>query len=395
MHRSAARLARLALALSACTLAALPSTLLAADYPTPLPEEPVPAVATLPERYPDSWVFVHDLHFSSILDGRAAIVDVAADNNNVKGQIPIAQFGSMIQSTTKPEIYVGETFFSRLTRGERTDVITIWDTATLAPKGEIVLPGGKRGMFVTLKNSLQLINDEKWALVFNFTPGASVSVIDIAARTVLNDIDLPGCSLVYPTGPRGFASLCADGTITNVGLDAAGKVTTTNSSKPFNDIDNDAMFMTPAMVGRTAWFATFQGNIRGMDLSGAAAKDLGQFSLPKQAGGDPQWRPGGWQVISADKAGLLYILMNPHGKEGTHKDGGTEVWVVDPLKKALVRRVALKNHAVSVEATQQAKPLLVASRTDGSLDVYDAATGAFQRTIGSVVHDPMSMSAVR
>ena len=182
----------------------------AADFPQPLPEEPVPTVLELPERYPDSWVFVHDLHFNSLPDGRAAIVDVGAEHSHVRGQIPVAQFGNILPSTTRGEIYVGETFLSRLTRGERTDVITIWDTKTLAPKDEIVLPGGKRGLFVTLRNSLQLTNDEKWALVFNFTPGSSVTVVDLESRKILSDIDLPGCSLVYPTGPRGFTSLCAD-----------------------------------------------------------------------------------------------------------------------------------------------------------------------------------------
>lgn len=366
-----------------------------ADYPQPLPEEPVPAVAVLPEKYPESWVFVHDLHFNSLPDGRVALVDVAAGNRNVKGQIPVAQFGNLLPATTRPEIYVGETFFSRLTRGERTDVITIWDAKTLAPKGEIVLPGGKRGLFVTLKNSLQFTNDEKWALVFNFTPGSSVTVVDLEARRILSDIDLPGCSLVYPTGPRGFASLCADGTMTSIVLDAAGRAGPAVTSKAFNDIDKDALFMTPAMVGRTAWFASFTGNIRGIDLSGAVARDLGMFTIPRQAGGDPEWRPGGWQVITADKAGLLYVLMSPHGKEGSHKDGGTEAWVIDPAKKSLVRRIALNNHSVSIEATQQASPLLVASRPDGSLDVYDAATGAFQKTIVGVVHDPMTMTAAR
>ena len=38
----------------------------AADYPQPLPEEPVPTVTELPERYPASWIFVHDLHFNSL-----------------------------------------------------------------------------------------------------------------------------------------------------------------------------------------------------------------------------------------------------------------------------------------------------------------------------------------
>lgn len=367
----------------------------AADFPQPLPEEPVPTVMELPERYPDSWVFVQDLHFNSLPDGRAAIVDVGIPNNNLRGQIPVAQFGNLLPSTTRGEIYVGETFYSRLTRGERTDVITIWDTKTLTPKGEVVLPGGKRGLFVTLRNALQLTNDEKWALVFNFTPGSSVTVVDLAARKILSDIDLPGCSLVYPTGTRGFTSLCADGTMTSIALDAAGKAGPAVTSETFNTIDDDPLFMTPAMVGRTGWFASFKGNLRAIDFSGAAAKDLGGFALPRQDGGEPEWRPGGWQVISADKAGLLYVLMNPKSGEGSHKDGGTEAWVVDPKAKALVRRIALKNHSISIEATQQDKPLLVASRADGSLDVYDAATGAFVRTIVSVVHDPMTMTAAR
>lgn len=367
----------------------------ATDFPNPLAEEPVPTVTELPDRYPDSWVFVQDLHFNSLPDGRAAIVDVGIENNNLRGQIPVAQFGNLLPSTTRGEIYVGETFYSRLTRGERTDVITIWDTKTLTPKGEIVLPGGKRGLFVTLRNSLQLTNNEKWALVFNFTPGSSVTVVDLDGRKILSDIDLPGCSLVYPTGPRGFTSLCADGTMTSIALDTAGKPGPAVTSKAFNNIDDNPLFMTPAMVGQTGWFVSFKGDLHAIDFSGAAAKDLGGFALPKQAGGEPEWRPGGWQVISADRAGLLYILMNPKSGEGSHKDGGTEAWVVDPKTKTLVRRIALKNHSLSVEATQQDKPLLIASRPDGSLDVYDAANGAFVRTIVSVVHDPMTMTAVR
>lgn len=373
---------------------ALATAAMAADFPRPLPEETLGAVAALPQKYPPNWVFVHDLHFASLPDGRAAVVDVGAENRNLKGQIPVAQFGSLTPSTTRPEIYVGETFYSRLTRGERTDVITIYDTATLAPKGEIVLPGGKRGLSVTIKNSLQLTNGEKWLLVFNFTPGASVSVIDLDGRKIISEIDTPGCSQIYPTGARSFATLCAEGTIASVQLDENGKAVKTVTSKPFNDIDNDPIFMMPAMVGKTAWFVTFKGNFRGIDLSGDAAKVLPAFSIAKQAGGDPEWRPGGWQVVSSDAAGLLYVLMNPAGREGSHKDGGTEVWVVDPKKKALVRRVPLKNHTLSVELTNDANPLLVAARVDGLLDVY-SASGDFVRSISGVAANPMTMTAVR
>lgn len=379
----------------AVALTVLAGSAQAASYPEALPSEPIPSVVELQAQYPASWVYVQDLHFNSLPDGRAAIVDVAADVRAFKGQVPVAQFGTLLPATTKPEIYVAETFFSRMTRGERTDVITIWDKATLKTKGEIVLPGGKRGQFVTLRNSFQLMNGEKWALLFNFTPGSSVSVIDLDARKILNEIDLPGCSLVYPTGARGFMSLCADGTMTSIELDADAKVVTSSTSKTINDIDHDPMFMTPAMVGKTAWFATFKGNIHGIDLTNAKARDLGVFQMPREKTAEGEWRPGGWQVISADAAGRIYVLMNPAGKEGSHKDGGSEVWVVDPAKKQRVARIPLQNAAVSVEVTAQSMPLLVASRTDGSLDVYDATSGAFQRTLAQVVHDPMTMTASR
>lgn len=362
------------------------------SFPQPLPEEPIPAVAALPERYPDSYVFVHDLHFKSILDGRAAIVDVSAPAFAVKGQVPVAQFGTLLPSVSGSEIYTGETFLSRLTRGERTDVISIWDKATLAPKGEIVLPGGKRGMFVTLKNAMQFTNGEKWMLVFNFTPGASVTVVDLEGRKVLGDIDLPGCSLVYPTGVRGFTSLCADGTLMTVLLDAAGAARSTTSSKAVNDIDNDPWFMTPAMVGRTAWFVSFKGKLRGFDLSGDKPRDLGGFAMvPGDAA--KGYRPGGWQVASADAAGRVYVLMDPNGEPGSHKNGGTEVWVADTAKKAVARKVAMKNHTLSIEVTAGAKPYLVAARPDGNLDVYDANSGDFLHTVAEVVNDPMTMTA--
>ena len=63
-------------------------------------------------------------------------------------------------------------------------------------------------------------------------------------------------------------------------------------------------------------------------------------------GAAPEWRPGGWQVATADAAGRLYVLMNPHGRDGSHKDGGTEVWVMDPLKRVVLRRIALATPAI-------------------------------------------------
>ena len=402
-HRSFQRLNSLT-AVAALTASAFGALLGAAPlagaataaYPQPLSLETIPASAALPASYPDSWMLVHDFNFNSIIDGRAAIVDVMAADTNLKGQIPVAQFGTIIAATKRSEIYTGDTFYSRLTRGERTDVVTIWDKATLTPKGEIPLPGNKRGQMVTIKNGFQLVNDEKWLLVFGFTPGASVYVVDLEARKVINEVSIPGCSMMYPTGQRSFSTLCADGTLSTITLDAAGQATTTvTSPKPVNDLDQNPMFMMPAMVGRTAWFATFKGQLHGFDLSGDTARDLGSFSLGTAPDAAPEWRPGGWQVVTADKAGRVYVLMNPNGRDGSHKDGGSDVWVMDPVKRVLVQRITLETPGVSIEATRQAQPRLVVARADGVLDVYDVASGKLERSLGgAITFNPMTMSAL-
>ncbi|KPF80799.1 amine dehydrogenase large subunit [Novosphingobium sp. AAP93] len=367
--------------------AAMTSPAIAADkFPQPLAEESLPSVAKLPATWPQSWVTIHDFHFGAILDGRVAVVDTADPVQPLKGLVRAAQFANFLIAKDRGELYTTETFYSRLTRGERTDAITIWDAASLQPKGEIVLPGGKRQQSVTYPHLFQLTNGGKWALVANFTPAQSVTVVDLAARKVLNEIDLPGCAQIYPTGSSGFTSLCADGSLFSVTLDANGAAASSKSVPKVQDIDNQPLFSTPAMVGTTAWFVSFHGMVQGFDLSGPVAKPLpGSFSVGTADGGAPEWRPGGWQVINADAAGKLYVLMSPYGQEGTHKDGGTEVWVVDPIKKARTLRIALKGQTLAIAVTKESTPHLVAAQASGAIDIYDAATGAFVRSLGATV----------
>lgn len=387
------RAATYALCFLLATAAVVPA---AAETPA-LPEESIPSVATLPADYPESWVLVHDLHFNSILDGRIAIVDTQNPVQPLKGLVRAAQFANMLHSRAKHEIYTSETFYSRLTRGERTDAITIWDTATLQPKGEIVLPGAKRQQSVIYTGLFQFTNDEKWALVANFTPAQSITVVDLDGRKVLNEIDLPGCTHIYPTGSRGFTSLCADGSLISLALDDKGGVASSKTVPGVQDIDNQPLFGMPAMVGRTAWFVSYHGQLRGFDLSGPVARPLpGKLDVGTAEGGDPEWRPGGWQVIASDASGLLYVLMSPHGKEGSHKAGGTEVWVVDPAKKMRVRRIDLKGTASSITVTHEATPHLVVSRPGGNIDVFDATTGVLSQSLGNTVaFDPIVLVPAR
>jgi methylamine dehydrogenase heavy chain len=352
--------------------------------PPPLPVESIPSVLTLPADYPSSWVLVHDFHFNSLVDGRVAIIDTADERLPLKGLVRAAQFANFLHSRERRELYTSETFYSRLTRGERTDAITIWDTATLQPKGEIVLPGGKRQQSVTYTGLFRFTNQDKWALVANFTPAQSVTVVDLEGRKVLGDIDLPGCSHIYPTGQRGFSSLCADGAIISIALDEQGNAQSSQTIPGAQDIDRQPLFGMPAMVGSTAWFVSYYGELRGFDLSGDVARPLaGKASVGTADGGAPEWRPGGWQVIASDAAGMLYVLMTPNGREGSHKDGGSEVWVVDPTKNERLRRIDLGGLAVSITVTNEATPHLIAARGDGNIDVFDAVSGQFVRHLGA------------
>jgi len=365
---------------------AQPALAQAASVPAALPVEPIPTVTALPAQWPRSWVLINDFNFNSIVDGRVVVVDTASANQPLKGIVRSAQFGNSLISTRRGELLTAETFYSRLTRGTRTDAITFWKLGDLQPGGEVVLPGGKRQLSVTYPQLFQFTNAEKWALVANFTPAQTVSVVDLDGRKVLGEVDLPGCSQIYPTGARGFSSFCADGSLYSVTLDAAGKVSGTATIKAVQDIDNQALFSTPAWIGQTAWFVGQRGLIQGFDFSGPFAKVIpGAFSVGTADGAAPEWRPGGWQVINADTAGHLYVLMNPAGHEGGHKDGGTEVWVFDPAHKTRIARIPLKAQSLALAVTHEDVPHLVLARADGVIDIYDAAGGAFVRTLGATV----------
>lgn len=257
-------------------------------------------------------------------------------------------------------------------------------SGTLQPKGEIVLPGGKRQLSVSYTGLFQFTNGEKWVLVANFTPAQSVTVVDLDGRKVLNEIDLPGCAHIYPTGARGFASFCADGSMISITLDEKGAVASSQTLPGVQDIDKQPLFGMPALVGKTAWFVSYYGRLQAVDLSGPVAKPIARTATVGTAeGGAPEWRPGGWQVIASDAEGQLYVLMSPNGREGSHKDGGTEVWVIDPVANTRSRRIDLGSVATSIAVTREAAPKLVVARPDANIDLFDAQTGMLIRHLGA------------
>ena len=64
--------------------------------------------------------------------------------------------------------------------------------------------------------------------------------------------------------------------------------------------------------------------------------------------------------------------MHADGENGTHKGGGSEVWVYDASAKERINRIVLKEWGITIEVTQGDDPYLVVINGDMEMDVYAA-----------------------
>jgi methylamine dehydrogenase heavy chain len=345
----------------------------AADFPTALPADPMLKVETLPAKYPSAWAFIN------YPNDRIELRNVGSDSREVKGQVQAHDSGTLLVADKRPEFYVADTVWSRGTRGTRTDFITVYDTQTLNPVDEIVLPGAKRALIVAMDGMMAFTDDQRMALIFNFTPASSVTVVDLVKRQVLGDVDTPGCSLVYPSGARGFSTLCSSGTLLTVRLDANGAVTARSESKAFNPLDTDPLFTESALVGGVRYFPSLHGRVQPIDMRADDVKVLPDWPLVPAADEAGHWRPSGWQVIAGDDQKLLYVLMQPDAHEGTHKDPATEVWVYNVASKLRVKRLRLVRPGSSI-AVSHGPEALILVQSGARLDVYEPG-GALVRSL--------------
>lgn len=364
---------------------------LVAEGMDPLANEVIGKSEDLKGAYGSEWFFAHDLNFNTLGRGKIMVIDAMAENKNYRGAIDADQFASFRQSASRGELYVAETFYSRGMRGTRTDVVTIYEQETLNVLGEVVLPQSNRAMNVTQKSALDLTRNGKFLLVYTFTPATGVAVIDLETRRLVNEIDTAGCILAYPSGEQGFASLCGDGTMMAYQLDDQGQVASNELSVSFNDIDNNPIFMKSATIGDITYFPTFEGYLQGVRLGDKAPEPLEIWHFAK----DTDRKPSGWQVITSDKQGLIYVLMRPGAKTGDHKYGGSEVWVLDPNKREIVRKVELAEESLSIEVSKGDTPFMLVTSLTMNLDVYDLSNDSRVRSVGGVMSStPFVLHAV-
>jgi methylamine dehydrogenase heavy chain len=360
-----------------------------ASPPPPLAPE-VSDVATLSSPGPHRFMTLHWEHGAVIYDG---------DSGKIQGQVPMAHDSGMRASQNDSKFYVAETMWTRGNRGVRQDLLSIYDGKTLNLLKEIELPG--RLIVDSKLQDLELNAAGTRAYVYNMSPASSVVWVDLTKQMIGGSVETPGCALIFPWGESGFSSLCSDGSMATVSISGETPPTITHT-KPFFDAANDPIFdnsIADRATGR-AVFLSYTGLIYSASL-GVTPTIEKPWSLQVAAGQkapgtgieELAWRPGGVQPIAWHKdSDRLFILMHP-GNYWSHRDGGTEIWVLNRSTHALITRfpVLLKPESTAADprsttvrgiaVSQREHPQIYLMNSSGGVTIMDADTGAVLRKI--------------
>ena len=311
------------------------------------------------------------------IDSRIHVID--GDTFALLGQISNGHFGSYAISADRKTLFNSTTFFSRGDHGARTDVVEYYDTTTLLPRTETILPA-KRAMTNQYSAFVVESAESKFLLIQNATPATSVTVIDLATKAVLTEIETAGCFGIYASTrqPGRFSSLCGDGSALTVDFDSHGQETGRKRSAVLFDPDKDALFITGVKMGDRTLFISFLGNVHNIDFSGDVATQEAPWTVVGAKEKQEGWRPGGYGNIAYSPSnGQLYLGMHPHGFEGSHKTPAVEIWKVDLARHLVTVRVK-SDGANYLQVSREAHPLLFSmnSRDDipGSVTRYDGDT---------------------
>jgi methylamine dehydrogenase heavy chain len=344
-----------------------------AQQPPPLPAEHL-KVEPLPAKNPH-WIFVYDAAFDNEIDSRVHLFD--GDSYRRLGQIDAGFTPSFNISPDGSTSVVATTYFARGSRGTRTDVVEFTDNRTLAVTHEIVLPP-KRAETSPSQFAIAYSADSHFLYASYVTPAASFGVLDPQAGKVLSEIDTAGCVLVIPSGPNRVSSLCESGRLLTVTLDAQGHEASRAMSEPFFDADKDPVFVQGITTSKGYAFLSFLGEVHEVDFSGPQPSFAPVWSLvsPAERG---KWRPGAEQVGAIQRSmGRLYVPMH-QGGEGTHKDGGTEIWVYDTTTHQRLARWPMHGAGLApvlaIAVSQDDAALVFAATARAELAVIDAHTG--------------------
>ena len=140
-----------------------------------------------------------------------------------------------------------------------------------------------------------LIAGERFLGVYNFTPGQSVSVVDLSRREFIAEVPTPGCGFLLANGKLSFTSICANGSMLTTHLDDNGKQTGSSKTEVLFDAENDPVFEGAAIVDGIAYFPTFKGQVLPIDVRDETVTAQATWSLT--ADDEKNWRPGGIRPV--------------------------------------------------------------------------------------------------
>jgi methylamine dehydrogenase heavy chain len=331
-------------------------------------------------------VWVNDVAFFAFPDGRAFLVD--GDTGKMLGMLSTGySFTAIVAPRARGLLYSPESYFSRGTRGTRTDVVTIYDATRLAPVAEIEIPP-KRASLMPMPGAQALTDDDRFLLIYNYTPAQSLTVVDTRSRKFAGEIETAGCALVYPTGPRTFFSICGDGALLVTRLTDEGRVARSDRTAVFIDVLNDPFSEKGVRRGDTWLFASFEGVLHPLRSTPTAVQADPAWPLFTPQELAQHWRTGGLQHLAVHGgSGRLFAIVHQGGPE-THKDLGEQIWVYDLASRRRVQTITTRNKVGSIQVSQDAQPLLFACALENNrLDIYDATSGRYLRSV-----DPLGLT---
>jgi methylamine dehydrogenase heavy chain len=311
------------------------------------------------------------------VDSKIRIIN--GDDFSILGQVTNGSFGSFSISADRKTLFDATSFFSRGDHGIRTEVLEYYDTTTLKPRGETILPN-KRAMSNQYSVFVVESAESKFLMLQNATPASSISIVDLGTKNVLSEIPTAGCFGIYASAkiPGKFSTLCGDGTALTIEFDPAGKEIGRKRSAALFDPEKDALFISGVKMNDKTIFISFLGNVHIIDFSGDAATQDSPWTFIGAKEKAAHWRPGGYSNIAySPYNGQLYLGMHPDGQEGSHKAPAAEIWRID-LDKRLVTGRVKSDGANYMQVSKETHPLLftvnVTAVIQGSISRYDGDT---------------------
>lgn len=295
--------------------------------------------------------------------GAGAIYVFSADDLTYKGDYSTGMQPQFALSPDAATGVVASAFPKRIMYGPVEAIVQKFDVATLKTQQEAtILP--KFAQVAPQQGQIQVSADGARAFIQNATPATSVTVVDLKSGKLTAEVPIPGCWQINlsPDGRR-FSSLCGDGTLLTVRIGADGKVAGQAHSKPIFDVEKDPLFAQSERVNGDLVFVSYSGVFHRVSDKGDAAELVDTYAFAKDIPGG--WAPSGYAVMGYSAPyGIMFVLMHPDAKDGSHKDLSHEIWAVDLNNKTVLYRSAAKG-LTQVAVSQGKTPLVFGVNSHG------------------------------